>query len=292
MRLTPPLLLLRFTVASAWAEQPPAAKIAPDDQTEAARAREAAVITRKAAESYTVTMGTTGEAALALEPKSLLQWSNPVSGSFHGSVFVWTSQGRPEVVASIYKWYSQTPHLGVELHSLAHSPVRAVRNGQPEWVPNRAGVELKSIPGAPAPAGSPAQRLRQMRDLAKEFTASETDRNGVVRELRLLTQPLYRYQSTDSVVLDGALFTFAEGTDTEIIMLIEARRGDTGYGWQYALARMNSVALRVQHRKREVWSVPTISWEQTFDPREPYTLFTFKPGQDESVDHLSPVRRQ
>ena len=143
--------------ASAWAEQPPAAKIASDDRTESARAREAAVITRKAAESYTMTMGASGEAALEFEQKSLLQWANPVSGSFHGSVFVWTSQGRPQVVASIYKWYSQTPHLGVELHSLALCPVRAVRNGQPEWVPNRAGVELKSIPGAPAPAGSPAR---------------------------------------------------------------------------------------------------------------------------------------
>jgi hypothetical protein len=273
------LLVLILTSASVWAGQPPAAKSASDDQTEAARAREAALITRKAAESYTVTMGATEEAALALEPKSLLQWANPVSGSFHGSVFVWTSHGRPEVIASIYKWYSQTPHLGVELHSLASSPVRAVRSGQPEWFPNRAGVELKPIAGAPAPAGSPAQRLRQMRDLAKEFTASETDRNGVIRELRLLTQPLYRYQSTDSAVLDGALFTFAEGTDTEIIMLIEARKGDSGFVWHYALARMNSVALRVLHRKRPVWSVPTISWEQAFDPREPYTLFTFKPGQ-------------
>ena len=118
-----------------------------------------------------------------------------------------------------------------------------------------------------------------MRDLAKEFTASETDRDGVIRELRLLTQPLYRYQSTDSAVLDGALFTFAEGTDTEIIMLIEARQNGNGFVWRYALARMNSVALRVLHNKREVWSVPTISWEQAFNLREPYTLFTFKPGQ-------------
>jgi hypothetical protein len=277
MRLT--LLLLLLVSASARAEQRLATKTQPDDKTEAARAREAAAVTRKAAESYTITTGSTGTTALVLEPKSLLQWSNPVSGSFHGSVFVWTTHGRPEVVASIYKWYSLTPHLGVELHSLASSPVTAMRAGQPEWTPNRAGVDVKPVPGAPEPAASPTQRLRQMRELAKEFTASETDRNGVTRELRLLTQPLYRYQSTDPAVLDGTLFTFAEGTDTEIIMLIEARRGDHGFVWHYALARMNSVALRVFHHKREVWSVPTISWEQTFNPREPYTLLTFNPGQ-------------
>ena len=240
---------------------------------------EAAAITRKAAESYTVSTGLTGKTALTLEPKSLLQWANPVAGSFHGSVFVWTSKGRPEVIASIYKWYSQTPHLGVEFHSLTSGLATATRAGQPEWHPDRAGIELKPIPDAPAPAGSPALRLRQMRDLAKEFTATETDRKDVTRELRLLTQPLYRYQSTDPDVLDGALFTFAEGNDCEIFMLIEARRGDHGVAWQFALARMNSVALRVLHYKREVWSVPTIPWEQAFNPSEPYTLLIFRPGQ-------------
>ena len=74
--------------------------------------------------------------------------------------------------------------------------------------------------------------------------------------------------------------------------MIEARQGDSGFVWHYARARMNSVALRVMRNKHEVLSVPTISWEQTFDPREPYTLFTFKPGQEESLDHLSPVRRK
>ena len=90
-----------------------------------------------------------------------------MAGSFHGSVFVWTSHGRPEVIASIYKWYSLTPHLGVELHSLASSPVQAVRDDEPEWVPNRAGVELKPIPGAPAPAGAVPQRLRQYLPLTR-----------------------------------------------------------------------------------------------------------------------------
>ena len=36
----------------------------------------------------------------------------------------------------------------------------------PVWTPSRPGVELKTLPDAPAPAGSPAQRLRQMRELA------------------------------------------------------------------------------------------------------------------------------
>jgi hypothetical protein len=74
------LLLLLLVSASARAKRSLATKTQPDDKTEVARAREAAAVTRKAAESYTITTGSTGTTALVLEPKSLLQWSNPVSG--------------------------------------------------------------------------------------------------------------------------------------------------------------------------------------------------------------------
>lgn len=111
------------------------------------------------------------------------------------------------------------------------------------------------------------------------MTARETTRQGVTREFRLLTQPVYRVESADPDVLDEALFAFVEGTDPEIFLAFEARRGGKGFAWQYALARMNSMA----HRGREVWTLPTISWEQAKDPEQPYTLFTFEPGEGPSA---------
>jgi len=276
MRMGWVVLGLAIGAGTCMAGQVPDGAPAQDAKIEAARAIEAARIARKAAESYTMT---TGKTVLKLEPKSLLQWSNPVSGSFHGSVFLWTDRGRPEVVASIYRWYSRTPHLGVELHSLASGPVRAEREGRIEWSTDRPGVAFRPIPDAPEPADSPDRRMRQMRDLARQFIAEETDRNNVSRGLRLLSQPLYRYPATHPYVIDGALFTFAEATDTEILLMLEARRGKDGPAWHYALARMNSVSLRVFHSRREVWSVPTLPWEQVFDARQPYALFTFQPGQ-------------
>ena len=44
--------------------------------------------------------------------------------------------------------------------------------------------------------------------------------------------------------------------------------------WQYDLARMNSVGMRVNHRGQEVWAVPLLPWEQVRDHREPYMSFT------------------
>ena len=274
------LFLLALLVDCAGAQPPTAVTPPPDHNTEESRASEAAAATRKAAEAYGIAAGVGGKAGLTLEPRPLLQWSNPVLGSFHGSVFVWTAGGRPEVVASIYKKYLPLPHhLGVEFHSLATGPVTASRDGHPEWFPGREGVVLATVPGAPAPADSPAQRLRQLRALAREFVATKTDRKDITRELRLLPQPVFRYRSDDPDLPDGALFAYVEGTDPELFLLIEARRRDKALVWQYAPARMNSVALRLSHQGREVWSVPTITWQQAFNPSEPYTLLIFRPGQ-------------
>ncbi len=277
MRHAIPALFVVMMVTGASA-QPPATTPRPEPTTEAERATESAGLARKVAEDYSVVKG---GAVLKLGPKSLLQWSNPVGGSIHGSVFVWTDKGRPEAVASVYKFYHPFHHLGVEFHSLALGPLTAKGAGGPAWEPAGAGVEFRPIPGAPAPAESPAQRLRQMRAVAKEFTAVETTRKDITRGVRLLTQPVYRDESTDPDVLDGALFAFVEGTDPDIFLAVEARRAATGKGfeWQYAVAPMNQIELRVSHRGREVWSKPRLPWEVVFDRRQPYTLILFKPGE-------------
>jgi hypothetical protein len=271
MRYTILLPVLSAVVAQA---QPPSG-----DKTEALRATEAAVAARKAAEAYKVTSSDAGPGALQLEPKSLLTWSNPVLGSFHGSVFLWTSNGRPEVVASIYKKYVPLPHhLGIEFHSLTEGTAAAEQEGHPDWSPDRGGVQFQPVPGAPEPAATPAGRLRQLRAMAAEFFATKTDRKAIGRPLRLLTQPIYRYESPGQTET-GALFAFVEGTDPEVFLLIETRAGDKGPTWQYAVARMNSVEFQVSHRGRDVWSAKVIPWAQARNPREPYTLLIFRPGE-------------
>ena len=111
--MRPSILVLILVVPSlfARAQSPPSNPPSPDEKTEAARASEAAAVARKVAEAYKVTKGEAGGDVLQLEAKSLLQWSNPVGGSFHGSVFVWTTKGRPEVVVSIYKKYLPLPPI-------------------------------------------------------------------------------------------------------------------------------------------------------------------------------------
>jgi hypothetical protein len=229
------------------------------------------------AEAVAYTMRLEGsDRPLTLQPEPILKWTNPVIGTIYGDVFIWTNQGRPEAVASIYRFYSPITHRANEFHSLALVKVTAERDGTAAWTPSRPGLELKPIPGAAVPADSAPARLRQMRALAQEFTGRQTDRQGVDRDMRLLAQPIYRYENTKGDLIDGGLFVFVVGTDPEAFLLIEARRPPGGAPeWQFGATRMNSINLRLNHRGREIWNAPEIPWEQVWDPRQPYTVFRY-----------------
>ena len=75
--------------------------------------------------------------------------------------------------------------------------------------------------------------------------------------MRLLPQPLYRYEISDenSPVVDGAVFTFVwtAGTDPEVLIAVEARRTDQGIRWYYAPARFTNREAWIQYQGKEVW---------------------------------------
>ena len=145
------------------------------------------------------------------------------------------------------------------------------------WKPRAAGIELTPIEGAPRPAGSAAQRLVQMRALARDFSASTRDAEDRRWELRLLSQPLYRYESTDPDVPDGALFAFvtSAGTDPEGSSSSRSDRlrwRDAGLAT--ALARFTDLELSVQYKGKEVLSTPMIRGNMLqMYPKQQYSVF-------------------
>jgi hypothetical protein len=245
-------------------------------QDEKARALSFRPFAKREAAAYTIRLEGS-DRPLTLRPESVLTYSNPVMGAVYGEVFVWTADGRPEVVAAIYRFYSPGQYRENEFHSLALGKLTAERDGVAVWTPSRAGLELKPIPGAPAPADSAATRLRQMRALAQEFTGRQINRAGVDREMRLLAQPIYRYENTKGDLIDGGLFVFVQVTDPEVFLLIEARRPREGAPvWLFGATRMHGIDLRLNHRGRPIWNAPEIPASQIFDSREPYTGFHFE----------------
>jgi hypothetical protein len=215
----------------------------------------------KTAADYEITRGDGGQEKLELKPEAVLHWSNPVrGGETNGSVFVWTHAGRAELVGTIFSHLVRgDPNVKVIAHSfqsLSHEPLAGNRPGQPgQWSLAGAGIVPRPIRDASPPAKTAAGRLSQMRDLAREFTATTT-LDGVEQELRLLTQPIHRQAKSTDTVLDGALFTFVTGTDPELMLVIEARPAD-GKGepvWHFAAGRFTDLTLKLRHKKVELWT--------------------------------------
>lgn len=241
------------------------------NQTKAERTKRFREYAAKAAREYRFTSN--DNTPFTLRPEPILNWTNPVGGDWDGIVFLWTAAGRPQAVVSMYKGYDAPGEpLGHEFHSLSPAPFTAERDDQNTWRPAQAGVEYFPVPDAPEPADSTKRRLVQMRLLARGFEVRKTDRDGTPRKLRLMPTPAHRYEGGDDW-LDGALFIFAQTTDPEVLLLLEARKTDLGHRWHYGLARLSSLDFRVSYQEKEVRHIKRIRGRQVRDRRAAYTVF-------------------
>jgi hypothetical protein len=190
-----------------------------------------------------------------LQAEPVLRFTNPVGGSRDGAMFVWLGDGdRPAVAAQIY-WNPQQVWME-EFSSLSTSPLIAKSADGHGWNTSKSGVSFEPVPNAPKPAETAERRLRQMRELADDFSAEHFYKGRTWNKLRLLTKPFARYGKLGSDVQDGALFCFAHGTDPEVLLMVESRPGQDGPEWQYAFAPMTGFAINAFWKRKEVWSLP------------------------------------
>jgi hypothetical protein len=233
-------------------------------------------LTKEAAGRYAFVLQQPDRSEAKLLSEPLLRWSNPAAGEIHGNVFLWTVQGRPAVVGSLFKWFTPHTHMSHEFYSLAEMPLKGSYEGRQIWSTREAGVRFTSLEGAAPPASSATQRLLQMRRFARDFGATKLQRDGEQQELRLLPQPIYRYSAPQEGVQDGALFVFVQGTDPEVFLLLEARgEADSADSpqWMFAAARMNSVGFTLRYQQREVWAVEIMPSSDVYSHAETYTSF-------------------
>jgi hypothetical protein len=197
-----------------------------------------------------------------LEPQVAIRWRNPTrSGQGNAILVLWVHDGRPAAAASVFA-QAQLCH---EFISLSRSAgLVALERDEVVWSPSVAGVQFQELEGAPTPDKSPIVRLRQMKELIGRFSATLTgwkSSESRREELRPLPRELFRSdmkaaEETHPDLRDGALFAFVQGTDPEILLLLEAvTEGDRPPAWQYAFARATSGGLEAQLDGKLIWKV-------------------------------------
>ena len=194
--------------------------------------------------------------------RPLLRYNDPtrdlmdanVSGLVDAGVWRLGKEGRPTalVVLEIYRSADGKGTLAHEFLSLTEKKF-SLRHGEHSVQWDAAGTDLRltSFEKPPPPAESAAGRLVQMRQLARRFSAKETLGENVI-ECRLMSQPIDRYKSEEEGVIDGAIFAFANGTNPEVGIVLEAGKA----GWKYGVVRLGAAKATVSLDDREVASFP------------------------------------
>jgi hypothetical protein len=230
------------------------------DESADSLAKKMLPIYQKEIAAYSLAVESAPKKELELKKEPVLEWTNPVREGWlvQGAVFLWLRDGRPAALGGLFshpapRWKGRK--VLHEFLALDRDKLLVSRhNGNNQWTP-QAGLERKELSDTAPPVASRGARLVQMRRLAQEFTGYVTDREDKRSDLRLLATPLYRYPAAKTGVVDGALFALVvEGTDPEVLLVLEAREEDGKTRWEYGCGRFGVVSMYVQHKGKEVWS--------------------------------------
>jgi hypothetical protein len=235
---------------------------------------------KRSAAQYSISLADDRKKLFKWHENAVMRWSNPLVNVKDGAVYLWTDRGRPQAIIKLYTFDNEL--FTHECVSLSESRLIAEREGKIAWNPTEPGIKFSELPDAPKPAESAAERLRQMKALAGKFSATYTPipKDAKPFELRLLIQPLLRFEkSDDPQYLDWALFAFANGTDPQGLLLIEARRTEGSRRYYYAFAKMASGAVHARYDDKEIFTSEKYDFSR--DPKRTFLLLPRQPIPNE-----------
>ena len=121
---------------------------------------------------YRIHRTAAGSPPFRLIAEPIFRLDNPVSQVKDSAIFLWTdpATGRPE--ATIQMFRAPTGYWIHDWTSLSAGPIVAEVGPRAIWRP-RPGLAFRPVPEAPAPAATPQARLRQLRAMAEEFSATD-----------------------------------------------------------------------------------------------------------------------
>jgi hypothetical protein len=197
-----------------------------------------------------------------------LYYGDPTRNNSNGSVWIWGDSGRPVSIMELYQPSDRPDDWVFVVNNLSGGVIRAQRKEQLWWRENESAVEWKQIGEADPVASAKPQRLLQLKALARRFKAHEFwDPNNSRFELRQLSQALHRFADEEHGLIDGGVFAFSNGTNPEVILLLEAKsEGGAEPRWQYALARLGHAEMHVAFDDVEVWTVPRVDRMASTEP--------------------------
>jgi hypothetical protein len=192
-----------------------------------------------------------------LNTQPLLYFTNEPHRIVGGSVWGWSSGGRPVAICKIEEYDRGRPDQTwlYCLASLSEKKIKVNWRDGESWAAKQAGLEIRDLPDGPPPAADERGRLRQMKELSRRFSANDFDPNGRgATQFRQLTQPLWRYSASDAGIVDGAVFA-TEGAGAVYLIELHKEEGSQPQ-WRYGVTAMSAWAVTIKLDEKEIWKKP------------------------------------
>ncbi len=234
---------------------------------------------RQRAEGITVTI-LSGDKQMKtkLVAKPIFRFSDQPRYIRDATLWVWTQNGRPVSVCKI-EGYRSLPENENKLRwlynfsSFSTELIEAEWSFGHRWTARKAPLKLLPLPNGEKPSNSKTGRLLQFKKIARRFSSTMyiTPSKQQV-EMRLLSQPIFRYSHPDSGLLDGAIFGFASyGTNPDALFTIELhQKKDASPEWKFGVIGMTQGGLSVRLDGKQVWTKP---WTKSRGSLETWTWF-------------------
>lgn len=196
------------------------------------------------------------DSSVRLVTEPILRYTDNTRQIDGSSLWIWSEGGRPTAILAVeyYPNDRRGPRWLFEIASLSTERIAAQREPELSWIAKEAGLKFQTLPDAEPPADKATRRLTQMNTAARRFTVHTLATVDGRVELRQLSRPLLRYSDAKEEIIDGAVFSFAYGTNPEVLLVLEAQtRRDAPTAWHYAFAQMTGAAIVANLDSKEVW---------------------------------------
>jgi hypothetical protein len=196
------------------------------------------------------------DSAVKLIEKPVLRYADDTRQTLESSMWIWSNGGRPSAILAL-EYHPKSPpgpRWLFEVASLSTQKIAAKHADGLRWTAKEPGLVFTALSDADPVADKGPRRLAQMKKLRDRFTAYEKATVEGRIELRPLTAPLFRYESTADDVVDGAILAFCNGTNPEVLLVLEAQKTKAAAAtWHYALVQTTGEPVSAQLDGKQVW---------------------------------------
>ena len=204
----------------------------------------------------------------------IFRHAQPARGNDIGSVYLWlTEDKRPAVICTVFAWSDSETSRAVcfEAHSLTVTPLQLTSSDKRLWTSPAPGIEWKTFSHQILPAVDDRRRKIQARHLSGQLTASTTSPDNQRTELRHIATPIYEYSSASAAISYGAVFALCDGTDTEVVLMLEEvtaspTNAEEKPEWRYALVPFTDYKVQVEYNQERVWESPPVKYGEDGKP--------------------------